>query len=169
MSYTLIQRRISSFAVRQWASSASVRREHSFDDPREPMATLRDYDPLALPYYEMFQPSVANSHASTSSTQAQASAKTGHRFLSSALHLGLAESVITLPQSNEVKTSPAELLHALHDEAQVAIATAASIADAANDRGFTPACSSGAVSSRMRARQLRSLKERSDNLASAEC
>ena len=172
MYFTLIQRRISSFAARQWASSASVRRELPFDDPREPMtATLPDYDPLALPYYEIFLPSVENSHASTSSPhaqQTQAPAKTGRRFFSSALQLGLAESATAL-QSNEVKTSPAELLHALHDEAQVAIATAASIADAANDRGFTPACSSGAVSSRMRARQLRSLKERSDNPASAEC
>ena len=177
MYFTLIQRRISSFAARQWASSASVRRELPFDDPREPMtATLPDYDPLALPYYEIFLPSVENSHASTSSPhaqQTQAPAKTGRRFFSSALQLGLAESAITLPQSNEAKTSPADLLQALHDEAQVAIATATSIADAANDHGFTPACSSGAVSSRwvseMRARQLRSLQERSDNLAGAEC
>ena len=167
MSYTLIQRRIYSFAVRQWASSASVRREHSFDDPREPMATLRDYDPLALPHYEILP--VGTQQAQ----QTQAPAKAGRSFSSSALQLGLAESAITLPQSNEAKTSPADLLQALHDEAQVAIATATSIADAANDDGFTPACSSGAVSSRwvseMRARQLRSLQERSDNLAGAEC
>ena len=192
MSFTLFTRRISSLAVRRWASSASVRRELPFDDPREPTtATMPCYDPLALPAYEIFQPSVANSRADncqpsvprntatvasahTQQAQAPAPVKTRRGFFSSALQLELAESLVALPQPAEAKIAPAaDLLQALHDEAQGAIASATSIADAANEHGFTPACSSGAVSSRwvsaMRARQLRSLQERSDSLAAAEC
>ena len=116
------------------------------------MATLRDYDPLALPHYEILE--------QFPQAQQTGAGKTGRSFSTRHSNLGSQRVNYSSVEQAEAKTSW-QINCKLHDEAQ-GYSYGTSIADAANDDGFTPACSSGAVSSRwvseMRARQLKAYK-----------